>query len=204
VSSSIRPNRRAGAASPRDGEARRPLPRATFRELAGRAWHALGPVRGEPGDAAWVESLLTAPELALWKRQSPYDRRHAVEVAKRVEARLASTPYGRNSLWPAAALMHDVGKIEPDLSLAERAIATLTSKVIEVATARRWAALRGGSKRRIGLYLIHGEIGAGMIRTAGGREEIARWTEVHQGYQSLDGLAIPAAVVAALIECDVA
>lgn len=204
MSASTRPSRRAGAPSRRDGEARGPLPRATFRELAGRLLHALGPARGEPADAAWVESLLTAPELALWKLQSAYDRRHAIEVARRVEARLAATPYGRDPLWPAAALMHDVGKAEPDLSLPERVLATLTSKVIEVATARRWASLPGGARRRIGLYLIHGEIGAGMIRARGGREEIALWTEVHQGYQGLEGLEIPAPVVAALIECDVA
>ncbi len=127
-----------------------------------------------------------------------------MRVARSVERRLAPTVYGGDSLWPSAALMHDVGKLQSDLSVHERVIATLASKAVGVATARRWAFLAAGARRRIGLYLIHGEVGARMIRTAGGREEIAAWTEVHQGYRSFAGLGIPAVVLAALLDSDVA
>lgn len=183
-------------------ESGNPLPRATFRELAGRAVVAAGSVRSDSADQAWVQSILTPAELDLWTRQSSYDQDHSVQVARRVERRLASTPYRGDTLWLGAALMHDVGK--PNLSMGERAIATLASRVVGVKTARRWARSTSGARRRIGAYLIHGEIGAGMIRAAGGREEVAVWTEIHQGYRSSDGTGLPPVVVEALVESDVA
>lgn len=183
-------------------ESGNPLPRATFRALIERAIIAAGKVRSDPADQAWVRSILTPAEFDLWTRQSAYDQSHAVQVARRVQRRLALTVHGGDTLWPSAALMHDVGKLQSGLSMGERVIATLASKAVGVATARRWACCATGAKRRIGLYLVHGELGAGMIRAAGGREEIAAWTEVHQGYQSSARLGIPSIVVEALLESD--
>jgi hypothetical protein len=187
----------------RSGEGGNPLPRATFRELARRAILAVGNARSNRADRAWVESILTAAEFDLWSRQTAYDQAHSVRVARRVERRLAQTVFAGDTLWPSMALMHDVGKIRARLSMGERAIATLASKVMGVATARRWARDATGAKRRIGLYLIHGEVGAGMIRAAGGREEVAAWTEVHQGHPDRAPLETPPVVVEALIESDV-
>jgi len=181
-----------------------PLPRATLRALARRAIIAAGKIRSEPADQAWVRSILTPAEWDLWTRQSAYEQDHAVQVARRVQRRLAPTVYASDTLWQSAALMHDVGKLQSDLSMGERVIATLASKVVGVATARRWAATATGAKRRLGFYLIHGELGAGMIRAAGGREEIAAWAEVHQGYQDIARLEIPPVVVDALLASDVA
>jgi hypothetical protein len=39
---------------------------------------------------------------------------------------------------------------------------------------------RGGLVRRFGLYLTHGAVGAGMIRRANAREELALWAEMHR------------------------
>jgi HD domain len=180
----------------------KPLPRATFRSLARRAVVAAGGSRTDAADQEWVRSILTPAELDLWTGQSAYDRDHSVQVARRVERRLATTSYCGDTLWLGAALMHDVGK--PNLSMGERAIATLASRVVRVETARQWAGSATGAKRRIGAYLVHGEIGAGMIRAAGGREEVAAWTELHQGYRSWDGAGLPPVVVEALVESDVA
>jgi hypothetical protein len=180
------------------------LPRATFLELAGRAIAAAVRPRSDPADQAWAESLLTPAEFALWCRQSDYDRHHAIQVARRVEGRLGRTAHAGGALWPGVALMHDVGKSESNLSLPERAVATLASKVFGVATARAWASSAAGWKRRLGLYLIHGELGASMIRAAGGREEAAVWSEIHQGYSGSDRSEIPPVVVEALIKSDVA
>ena len=181
-----------------------PLPRATFPELAGRAIAAILRRRSDPADRAWASAVLTPAEFVLWARQSDYDQSHSVHVARRVQDCLAETAYAGDPLWPSAALMHDVGKIESNLSLAERAIATLASKTVGVMTARRWAEAATGLKRRIGLYLIHGELGAAMIRAAGGREAIAVWSEIHQGYSRGSGEEIPSLVAEALIESDVA
>lgn len=192
------------APSPRTDESGHPLPRATFRALADRAIAAASHFGNDPGDLAWVRSILTPAEFDLWNRQSVYDQSHSVRVARRVQRRLAATVHAGHTLWPSAALMHDVGKLRADLSLRERAMATLASKVVGVATARRWASSATGVKRRVGLYLIHGEVGAGMIRAAGGREEIAAWAEIHQGYRDMARSGIPAAVLGALLDSDVA
>jgi len=183
---------------------RNPLPRATLRELAARAMRADRDALCDPADRAWVESILTPSELDLWSGLSAYDQRHTIQVARRVQRRLASTVYAGDTLWPAAALMHDVGKLEADLSLLERAAATLASRAVGVAGARKWMRSPVRTKRRIGLYLLHGEVGARMIRRAGGREAIAAWTEAHQGDRGIDGLGFPTIVVEALIESDVA
>ena len=139
------------------------MPRATFPALVTRAILAAGGAPEDPADRAWVMAILTQQELALWNEQPEYDRRHAVRVAKRVERRLARTRYGGDTRWLSAALMHDVGKIRSDLSLRERVVATLASKFVGVATARRWARSAAGLKRRIGLYLIHADLGAELI-----------------------------------------
>ncbi len=70
---------------------------------------------------AWARSLLLPGELALWERMGNQDRRHSVEVARRFR-RLVETPT-RDEL--AAALLHDVGKIESGLGTAARVVATV-------------------------------------------------------------------------------
>lgn len=189
------------SAPPEDGG--RPLPRATLRTLAERTLTAIGGVRSDPSDQAWVRSILTPEEHRLWSRLSALDQDHAVKVAKEVRSRLAATPWANDTLWPGAALMHDIGKLDSALSPGERVVAMLASRIVSVRTARRWASRAGGRRQRIGSYLIHGELGARMIRAAGGREEIAAWTEVHQGDRSLERLEMPPAVIGALLESDV-
>jgi hypothetical protein len=161
--------------------------------------------RGEvsTADRAWARSLLRPPEYAIWIRQRRYDRRHTLAVARRVEARLSGTPYAGDRLWLAAALMHDVGKAAAGLSPAGRAAAILANRFVDLETARRWTRSRLRGLRRIGLYLTHGEVGARLIREAGGREEIAAWSEIHQGGGAA-ATGIPSAVLAALVGSDVA
>jgi hypothetical protein len=183
-----------------------PLPRATLPDLVARTLGVLSRrgTRGDAADRAWARSILTPAEFDLWSGLSAHDRRHTIQVARRVELRLASTAHAGDPLWPAAALLHDVGKRAADLNLAERVVATLAARVISVDRARGWMGSPVKAKRRLGLYLLHGEVGAALIRRAGGREPIAAWTEAHQGYGRLEGLGLPAVVVEALIESDVA
>jgi hypothetical protein len=194
---------RADDTAARGGGNRKPLPFSNPRLLAERFVAAVLRLRSDPDGEAWARSVLTPAEHALWARLSTADRRHAVQAARRVQRRLASTAYAGDLLWPGAALMHDVGKVESGLSILERVVATLASKAVNVATARDWTRSATGLRRRIGSYLIHGEVGADMIRAAGGREAIAAWTEVHQGYRGLERSGVPPAVVEALIHSDV-
>ena len=174
------------------------------RDLAARAWRALRRESEGAADEAWVRSLLRPAEFGIWARQRPYDRRHSVRVARRLEARLAGTAHAREARWIAAALMHDVGKSAARLSLLERAAAVLVNRFIDLETARRLARSRRPGVSRIGLYLTHGEVGARLIRQAGGREEIAAWSEVHQGGAPSGVPGIPPEVVRALVGSDVA
>ena len=101
---------------------RNPLPRAKWPDLIARALGAVAhrEARGDAADRDWARSILTPAEFDLWSRLSDHDRRHTIQVARRVELRLASTAYAGDTLWPAAALMHDVGKGEADLNAAAR------------------------------------------------------------------------------------
>ncbi|MEK9527178.1 MAG: hypothetical protein VWZ83_12310, partial [Acidimicrobiaceae bacterium] len=85
----------------------------------GGTWHLtrrfIGSLRpgGPPeSDRAWVEDVLSEAEYALWARQYGPDRRHTVQVANEVERRL-----GGDATRPvlAAALLHDIGKIDAGL-----------------------------------------------------------------------------------------
>ena len=177
------------------------LPRAYLKVLAERLidiFHR-APLAAEQ---TWVKSLLTREEFDLWSRLSPYDQSHSIRVAQGVHRRLAATQYAGDSRWLSVAIMHDIGKLESNLALHERMLATLAGRIVKLSTAMRWASSARGLTRRVGRYLIHGALGSEMIRSAGGREETALWSSVHQG----DGLAaepmIPLPVIKALSDAD--
>jgi len=168
--------------------------------LARRFVGALRPGGPPEADRAWVESVLEPEEYALWSRQPGQDRRHTVEVARRVEAALAGGPYAGDSRWPACALLHDIGKLASGLGVLNRVVATLAERATGGALSD-WEEHRG-LRRRIALYVRHPEIGADMIRIAGGRAEVAHWAGAHHDRARLDPTLLPAPVVAALVEAD--
>lgn len=100
---------------------------------------------------------LTPEEGALWQRMGPQDRRHSIVVAERFASRLGTTP-GREET--AAALLHDVGKIDAGLGTPGRVAATLWGRL-----AGRARSERGSG--RFARYLRHEEIGAQLLRDAG-------------------------------------
>lgn len=105
--------------------------------------------RREPNesDVAWVAARLAAGEFALWSSMPVADRRHSLLVARRLVAALGGAP----PEIVAAALLHDVGKIECGLGTWGRVLATI-------------AGPRGNRFRR---YHAHEEIGADMAAAAG-------------------------------------
>src|SRR5260370_33053688 len=76
-------------------------------------------------DAEWVSEVLEPAELELWRRMPGHDRRPAVGVARRVDAALASTDQAGERGWLAAALLHDIGKLDAHLGVIGRVGATL-------------------------------------------------------------------------------
>ena len=174
------------------------MQREGWGHLAGRFFGTLRP--GGPGEAdrAWVEAVLEPPEYGLWARQPAYDRRHSAEVARRVEAALAGGPHAGDSRWLACALLHDIGKLAAGLGIFGRVLATLVGRATGGAVGEEQRGLR----RRIALYLRHPDLGADMIRMAGGRPEVAHWASAHHERARLDPALVPAPVVAALVAAD--
>lgn len=106
--------------------------------------------RRRPRDVEWVRSTLTSGEFELWSRMAVQDRRHSIAVARRF-GELAPAA-GRAEV--AAALLHDVGKIESDLGTFGRVFATVF----------------GGRTARWDAYRRHEEIGRDLCRRVGSDE----------------------------------
>lgn len=176
------------------------MQKQAWRHLAGRFFGALRPGGPVEADRAWAEAVLEPAEYGLWARQPAYDRRHSAEVARQVEAALAGGPHAGDTRWPACALLHDIGKLAGGLGIPGRVLATLVGRATGGAVAD-WEEHRG-LRRRIALYLRHPELGADMIRMAGGRVEIACWAGAHHDRARLDAGLFPATVVAALVAAD--
>jgi hypothetical protein len=169
--------------------------------LTRRFFGSLRPGPPCAADTAWVETVLVPGEYELWSRMPNADRRHSIGVARRVQEALAGTAYADDSRWVAAALLHDVGKIDAGLNTFQRVGATLAGAAAGHDMAEAWAAKRGIT-RRVGLYLQHPELGATRIRLAGGRAEVAAWAEAHHQPERWVGTGIPEPVITALHDAD--
>jgi hypothetical protein len=140
-----------------------------------------------PADEVWVSSWLSDDEARLWSRLSDADRRHAVGVARRtVEVLGARTE--RAVL--AAALLHDVGKLESGFGPFRRAAATLVGKA--------WGRTR--PRGRTGAYLRHDELGAALLREAGSAPLTVAWAAEH--HRPPEQWSVPATIGRALKDAD--
>ncbi len=145
--------------------------------LTRRFFTSLRPGGPSRRDREWVESVLLARELELWQRTSGPDRRHSVAVARRVERSL-----GAEATRPvlAAALLHDVGKIDAHLRTYGRVVATLAGKAVgrDSAIVTQWTTTKGFT-RRVGLYLRHPALGGDLLALAGSDPLTVQWTREH-------------------------
>lgn len=123
----------------------------------------------------WARSQLLDTELELWNRMCSQDRRHSIGVARRVEEMLGAQA-DRPVL--AAALLHDVGKVDSNLGTFLRVVATMSAAVAGRETAELWVRSTGVT-RRIGLYLKHPEIGGDLLGMAGSDPFTETWAREH-------------------------
>ena len=135
--------------------------------LVGRFFGSLWPGGPSPGDEEWACSWLVAGEQVLWRRMSGPDRRHAVAVARR-----AHHGGGEDRAVMAAALLHDVGKVESGLGPWRRAGATVLAMVLGRERAAR-------SDGRLGRYLRHDRLGAALLAAAGSDPLTVAWAGQH-------------------------
>jgi hypothetical protein len=169
--------------------------------LMRRFMRALWPGPPRARDVAWVEDILEYGELALWRALPNHDRRYSIRVAKEVQARLAGTDHAGEAAWLAAALLHDVGKLDADLGVVGRSVATLLGAAAGPRRVEGWAS-GVGFRRRVASYLQHDERGAERIRAAGGRDEAARWALVHHHRDRWPASGVPMPVADALEAAD--
>jgi hypothetical protein len=171
---------------------------ARLTHLAGRFFGSLRPGGPRAADRDWAESQLLDDEVPLWRRMSGADRRHAAGVARRVEVAL-----GNEATRPvlAAALLHDVGKVESGLSTYGRVIATVSGAVIgrDPETIKAWTRTRGFT-RRVGLYLQHPKLGGDLLGMAGSDPLTEAWAREH--HLPEDQWTVPVAIGEALKAAD--
>jgi len=167
-----------------------------IRHLVRRFFATLWPAGPRRSDDAWARSQLLPEEERLWSRMSGPDRRHAVQVAHRVEHRL-----GDEATRPviAAALLHDVGKIDARLGTYGRVVATVSGMAAGRETAHTWSE-RKGFTRRVGLYLRHAELGGDVLEIAGSDPLTVAWARGH--HLPPEQWTVPAEIGAALKAAD--
>ena len=158
--------------------------------LARRFFGAVDPQGPSEADEAWVREALSEGERALWRRMSGPDRRHAVGVARDVVDRLGADAATRPVV--AAALLHDVGKVDSGLGTLARVPATLVGLV-----ARERVAAGDG---RVARYLRHDAIGATLLADAGADPLTVAWAREH--HLPPERWTVPPAVGAALKAAD--
>jgi len=118
---------------------------------------------------------LLPDEQDVWLLMSRVDRRHAVGVARRTVAALG--PDTARSVI-AAALLHDVGKIDSGLGTYGRVVATVCGRIAGQDMAEAWSSHRGFT-RRVGLYLRHDVLGADRLALAGSDAVTVAWAREH-------------------------
>jgi len=145
------------------------------RHLGRRFFGSLLPGGPRGDDVKWIESTLSEAEFALWSRMYGPDRRHSAGAAREVERLL-----GPRATGPvlAAALLHDIGKLDSGLRTWGRVVATLSAKVAGRDTASLWRK-GSGFTRRVGLYLDHPDLGADMLELAGSDPLTVAWAREH-------------------------
>jgi hypothetical protein len=147
--------------------------------LVTRFLGSLSPRPPSTADEAWARHWLRPGERALWDRQANPDRRHAIGVARTVATGLGDadgTGAPREVL--AAALLHDVGKIEAGLGTFGRVAATVVATAVGRDKVAGWSG-RSGWRGRAGRYVTHDQRGGALLAAADSTPFTATWAREH-------------------------
>jgi hypothetical protein len=151
-----------------------------MRHLAGRLAGSLWPGGPAAAHERWARSWLLAGEVRLWQRLSGPDRRHAVGVAREVARQLGVAP-GDDARRPimAAALLHDVGKVDSGMGTWSRVAATAVALKLGRQRVAAWAAPGRAWRARAGRYVTHDRRGAELLADAGSDPFTVAWASEH-------------------------
>lgn len=138
--------------------------------LVRRFLGSLSPLAVDADDEAWATAQLLPGERRLWQRMSRADRKHSVGVARTVAQQVGE----EHRPVVAAALLHDVGKVDADLGTFGRVGATLIGR----RRSAGWAEAPG-LRGRVERYLRHDAIGADLLEDAGADALTVAWAREH-------------------------
>lgn len=141
--------------------------------LVRRFLGSLSPRPLAAGDEVWVRETLLPGERKLWNVMTLADRKHAAGVAREVDRILD----GADRPVLAAALLHDVGKIDAGLGTFWRVVATVLASLLGRDLLRGWTV--SGLRGRIGAYVRHPEIGQRLLAEHGSEELTSTWAAEH-------------------------
>lgn len=148
--------------------------------LVGRFFGSIRPGPPSADEEAWAIAHLVPGERELWARMSNPDRRHAVRVARELVHRWPEVGTEPPRAVVAAALLHDVGKVDAVMRTPARVAATVVWAFVDDSAADRWLAGKGaGPRARLARYRRHPEIGGRLLREAGADPLTAAWAEQH-------------------------
>jgi hypothetical protein len=110
------------------------------------------------------------------------DRRHAIGVARGTVRLLGPDHAPREVI--AAALLHDVGKVESSLGTLWRVWVTLAAMAVGRDRLVKWASSapsrqHPSRRARVGLYLAHDRLGAELLEVAGSPALTVKWAGEH-------------------------
>jgi hypothetical protein len=157
--------------------------------FAGALWPGGPPAEGE----RWAQSWLGPGEVRLWRSMSGPDRRHALGVGRQVAADLgvADAPAAGDARQEdaegrpttravvAAALLHDVGKIDAGIGTWARAVVTAIALVVGRDRVASWARAGRSPRARAGRYVTHDRLGRGLLEDAGSDPFTVTWAGEH-------------------------
>lgn len=122
--------------------------------LAKRFFRSLTARKISDEETIWVSSFLMHEEMRLWSQQMRIDQLHSIHIAKRFCVLMP----GASREEVAAALLHDVGKIDAHLGVLARVLATiLPNRVAQIMP-------------RLGAYVDHEAIGVQKLLAIGSSE----------------------------------
>ena len=126
-------------------------------------------------DIHWVSSQLSQSEFTYWTKLPLADKSHSFQVAKQTQSLIGD----REKVFIAAALLHDIGKLESGFGTFGRVFATLVCLFFPLGKMEKWAQKNRGLRRRLIDYAKHPELGAKLLKGIGSKEQTITWVLEH-------------------------
>lgn len=134
-------------------------------------------------DRAFLEKHLRPAEQKLFRQMNLPEQRHSLNVAYTGEVLAADKPEAGRDMLIRAALLHDIGKVRGDISIADK-VFTVIADTACPGMARRLARQGRGTgadnlRHALFVYYHHAERGADMLSACGAEPEIIELVRRH-------------------------